>query len=195
MSASYLSFRKSCVYDTIITSVFETDDRPAAYMYMYMYIQFAESYTISHCANSDHCGTFRRVAANCTSGYRCPGGFAQHSNSTDPSLCNGAPVYQLGGSDGPVLFRWEWSPAGEDSSTYWKVTDSSALENCWGSSSYLFSASNYQAGGGSPIAPAYITRTNWNGHWDGRTGWQNLDASPWACTSGCGIVIAAGGRY
>ena len=69
---------------------------------------FAEAYTLSGCANGDHCGTFRRVAANCASGYHCPGGAGDNGN-TDRSLCAGAPVYQRGGAEGPVLYRVEES--------------------------------------------------------------------------------------
>ena len=83
---------------------------------------FDESYTLSGCSNAAHCGIFTRVAARCTSGIDyCPGGPGEPSGSTDTSLCNGAPVYQTGGADGPVLFRFE---AGSGR-TGWIVDDSS----------------------------------------------------------------------
>ena len=100
--------------------------------------------------------------------------------------CNGAPVYQHGGADGPVLSR-----VGIGSSTYWHVADSSALDTCSGDSYYLGSAFNAQPGGGPPNAAAYGTGDNGE---SGGTGWIDEDASP-RCTSGCGIaVVAAGGH-
>ena len=144
---------------------------------------FAEAYTIS-CSDPARCGTFRRVAARCTSGDWCPGGKWQYSSSTDTSLCNGVPVYQKGGGDGSVLYRREW---GGDSRTYWIVGDSSALETC-SSSAYLLSAYNYQAGSGPPTVPGNSTGSNSNG-WGG-TGWVDDDAN---CDSECGIAVAGEG--
>ena len=146
-------------------------------------MQFAESYTISGCADPAHCGTFTRVPASCTSGDRCPGGAYEYSGNTDPTLCNGVPAYQKGGDGGPVLYRYAWS----DGDTRWKVADSSALDTCAGSSLYLYSAKNGHAS--TPIAPAYSTGENW----DGGTGWIDQDASP-DCISDCGITVTAGGR-
>ena len=145
---------------------------------------FAEAYTLSGCADSAHCGTFHRVAARCASGDHCPGGQYDYSG-TDPSLCNGAPVYQKGSGDGPVLSLADWGGSG----TRWVVTDSSALETCNSGSSYLFSAYNDQAGGDSPKVPAYNTGSNGAGG----TGWVDIDASP-SYRSGCGCAIVAGGR-
>ncbi len=55
---------------------------------------YAESYTLSGCGNEPYCGVFTRVQAQCTagSGDFCPGGAAANGN-TDPTLCDGAPVY------------------------------------------------------------------------------------------------------
>ena len=172
---------------------------------------FAEAYTLSGCSDLDHCGVFRRVAARCASGGRCPGGwgeFSEFSGSTDPSLCNGVPVYQKGGGDGPVLLRYEHSGSfRSDGYTLWSVGDSSALETCTGSS--LYSGRNYhqayidgswidQAGSGPPTAPAYNTGFNTDTNTDTNTDnggieWADYDASPY-CTSGCGITIVTGGR-
>jgi hypothetical protein len=66
---------------------------------------FAESYTVGGCADAAaHCGVYRRVAAHCHSGDRCPGGPGDHGN-TDSTLCDGAPVYQRD-PNGPVLYRY-----------------------------------------------------------------------------------------
>ena len=146
---------------------------------------FAEQYTISGCADGDHCGTFSRVLANCASGDYCPGGWGEHSGNTDRSLCHGAPVYQHGGAGGPVLFRSEDSVGG----TNWEVADSSVLEYCDGQGNlYIYSAINDQPGGGPPTAAAYGTGSNIA---DG-TGWVDFDD---ICTSGCGIAITAAGGH
>ena len=96
-------------------------------------------------------------------------------------------MYQKGGGDGAVLYRTEVYGR-----TRWIVGDSSALETCGNTyGSYLYSAYSYQAGSGLPTAPAYSTGDNPAGG----TGWMDYDASPYAaCTSGCGIAIAAGGH-
>lgn len=84
---------------------------------------FDSAYTITGCKDTHtaHCGVFRRVLARCTGTYseydgclpglrgtrgRAPRPDALLPGSTDPSLCNGAPIYQLGGVDGPVLYRY-----------------------------------------------------------------------------------------
>ena len=108
----------------------------------------------------------------------------EYSGSTDPSLCHGAPVYQQGGADGPVLYQGAYS----DGSTQWRVAGSSALEDCGRSVAYLFSAFNHQPIGARPMALAYSTGTNGQGG----TGWVDLDASP-MCTAGCGITVVAVG--
>ena len=147
-------------------------------------VQFAESYTIAGCADPAHCGTFTRVPANCTSGDWCPGGAREYFGNTDPTLCNGAPAYQKGDGDGPVLLRFQNSGG----ITYWDVADSSALDTC-SPYGYLYSAYNDQPG--PPTAPTYNTGTN---DFPGGTGWIDYDASPYICDSGCGITITAGGR-
>ena len=84
--------------------------------------------------------------------FYCPGGAYEYSGNMDPSLCAGAPVYQHGGADGPVLFRYDT----RGGSTFWQVGDSSALGDCVGSVSlYLASGNNDQPGGGPPTAAAY----------------------------------------
>jgi hypothetical protein len=45
--------------------------------------QYAEEYSVRGCATEQHCGDYNRTS----------------------SSCDGAPVYQLGGPDGPVLYR------------------------------------------------------------------------------------------
>lgn len=54
----------------------------------------------------------------------------QHGHSTDRSLCDGAPVYQRGGTDraGPVMYRFDDSGGG----TVWEVIVISVLETCGG---------------------------------------------------------------
>eukprot|EP01043_Picozoa_sp_COSAG02_P086805 COSAG02_NODE_24197_length_695_cov_1.125839_2_plen_111_part_01 len=81
--------------------------------------RYASSYTLSGCSNPAHCGVFMRVLAHCTPGSSeyCPGGRYASSN-TDPTLCDGAPVYQQGDSDGPVLLRY-----GYHGSKEWFVAD------------------------------------------------------------------------
>eukprot|EP01043_Picozoa_sp_COSAG02_P089186 COSAG02_NODE_26191_length_638_cov_1.584416_1_plen_102_part_01 len=60
---------------------------------------YANSYTLSGCSNPAHCGVFTRVLAHCMSGELC--------DTANPTLCNGVPVYQRGGSDGPVLLMYD----------------------------------------------------------------------------------------
>ena len=155
---------------------------------------FAEAYTLSGCADAARCGTFRRVAASCASGDGCPGGSQEFSGSTDPSMCHGVPVYQKGGGDGPVLYRYENS----DGRTQWIVGASTyALENCGIAiahtsyySMYLSSPWSDQPGGAPPTAPAYSTGANGSGG----TGWEEAASqrSP-MCESDCGIAITAEG--
>jgi hypothetical protein len=152
---------------------------------------FAEAYTI---AGGDdpaavHCGTFRRVLARCTSGDYCPGGRYAFGN-TDPTLCNGAPAYQKGDGDGPVLLRIQNSGG----ITYWDVADSSALDTCFYKSLYLWSAYNDQLGGGPPSAPAYTTGANGNGGTGYSTRDQVSRLGTGDCYSDCGITVTAGGR-
>jgi hypothetical protein len=116
---------------------------------------YADSYTLAGCSNADHCGIFTRVPAHCTSpdSIFCPGGEFAHGN-TDPTLCDGAPVYQKGGSGsgGPVLLRYY------DGGTFtsWIVAGGSfALEYCNYNELYLQSDMNLQPVGSALTAPAY----------------------------------------
>ena len=117
---------------------------------------YANSYTLAGCSNADHCGIFTRVPAHCTDGYSvfCPGG--EFAGNTDPTLCDGAPVYQKGGSGsgGPVLLRYPASSRG--SGTSWIVAYGNyALEYCAYNGLYLESDGNRQPVGSAPTAPAY----------------------------------------
>jgi hypothetical protein len=165
---------------------------------------FDEAYTLTGCADPAHCGTFRRVAARCTSdpdGYSpClnggTGGYMERTGNTDLSLCDGVPAYQKGGSDGPVLYRWERG----DGRTWWSVGASSKLETCDGAhyaSIYLTSSDNYPSG--PPTEPGYSNELTEPGYSNGLnehggTGWIDQDIPYPYCTSDCGIAIAAGGR-
>ena len=83
---------------------------------------YADSYTLSGCGDnnigyqSEPCGVFTRVEAYCAagSGARCPGG-ALAAGNADPTLCDGAPVYQ--NAHGYVLLRLS-----EGGGTRWYVT-------------------------------------------------------------------------
>ena len=117
---------------------------------------FEESYTVSGCSNPEHCGVFQRVPAHCTaSSGSCPGGRFANGN-TDPTLCDGAPVYQRqgdnGGDAGVILYRFF---NGDD--TVWYVGSSNALAYCSGSN-YLESAS---APAADPTAPSYSAGGGW----------------------------------
>jgi hypothetical protein len=159
---------------------------------------FFESYTITGCSVSSSCGLFTRVAARCTSGSGCPGGPNENSGSIDSTLCHGAPVYQRGGDDGPVLYRWMWG----DGRTDWYVMDSSVLEDCFGSTQHLHSIVSNEPNGGrleeGPTALAYNNGANWQGG----TGWADSDADAAAAADGrgedacshtsCGITVVPG---
>ena len=71
------------------------------------------------------------------------------ATSIQRCLCDGAHVYQLAGGDGPVLYRVMDS----DSTVWWSVGASSALESCISYSGYLQSAGSEQPG--PPTDPAY----------------------------------------
>ena len=68
------------------------------------------------------------MEAHCAAGSaaRCPGGVSANGN-TDPTLCDGAPVYQNGGgfNGGYVLLR-----VSEDGGTRWYVSDPACLADC-----------------------------------------------------------------
>ena len=102
-------------------------------------------------------------------------------------MCDGAPAYQKGGGDGPVLHRSDWMDA-----TQWQVGNSSVLETCKNYPNYLrsFSRSWSALGaGGPPTAQAYTTGDDGYG-----TGWVDLESSP-HCTADCGIsIFATGGQ-
>jgi len=123
-------------------------------------LAYADSYTLAGCADAAHCGVFSRVPARCTgsgSDYAvCPGGELAHGNA-DPTLCDGAPVYQKGGAGGggPVLLR-SW--AGGGGGTRWYVASDAddALARCeYYGNVYRESDSNPQPLGSAPTAPAY----------------------------------------
>ena len=101
------------------------------------------------------------MLASCTSGYRCPGGDGANGN-VDPTLCDGAPVYQRGGATGPVLFRsYDETRAG----TQWVVAPTDRLANCNSYNAFLFSDVILGDFGSGPTAVGYNAR-----------GWYDYDA-------------------
>ncbi len=88
---------------------------------------YADSYTLSGCSNTEHCGVFHRVAAHCTGGYYCAGGMYTGRAWRDATLCDDAPVYQLA-KGGSVLYRY--TMRGE---TQWYVGPPFVLGSCYGS--------------------------------------------------------------
>lgn len=154
---------------------------------------FDGSYTITGCYNSAHCGTFTRVAARCTTGDYCSGGEFELSGNTDPALCDGAPVYQKGGSDGPVLLR--------TSDGHWSVCDSSVLETCMGGVGWLgcYLLSSYGGGGehaGPPTAAAYNrprTGKGLFGTWTDEDAQHSQTPCDTKFGNTCGIEVTAGG--
>ena len=84
--------------------------------------------------------------ARCTFGEDCSGGAYERFGELwiDPALCDGAPVYQLGGGDGPVLYRVGGYIAYDGNP--WNVGDSTALERCSSDSTYLNSVGRDQRG-------------------------------------------------
>ena len=157
-------------------------------------LAYADSYTLAGCTTATHCGVFTRVPARCTPGSsaRCPGeGYAR--GNTDPTLCDGAPVYQKGGAGtGPVLLRVYdgCSKCGGTESTRWFVTDNvdAALAQCHHNNGvYLQSGSTPKGLSSAPTAQVYSA-----GGWSGQT-----DAVGWS-ENGGGLgriyVTAGGGR-
>lgn len=146
---------------------------------------WSESYTIRGCNNKAYCGVFVRVPAHCKSGGRC---------GSDSTACDGAPVYQLGDADGPVLFRQRWvvgSPYPD--SLVWVVatSSSSVLSSCdyTRRSNVLVSGDADPEHSGSPIAAIYT------GTWLDRTSWpQYRCGEPPLHPSLCGITVVAGGE-
>eukprot|EP01043_Picozoa_sp_COSAG02_P014153 COSAG02_NODE_578_length_20075_cov_93.607930_10_plen_879_part_00 len=126
---------------------------------------FDESYTVSgcHAQSAAYCGTFVHVLARCTSQRYC---------GTDPTVCARAPVYQLGGPDGPVLYRKD-----NTGGTEWWVGESSNLESCGDNTFTLYSAlstdpngppdcapcsaEDPRTGDGPPTMPAYSAGNGW----------------------------------
>ena len=88
------------------------------------------SYDVAGCSNPAHCGTFVAVQARCTSGDVCPGGAYARPGWTDATQCDGVPTYQLGGPDGPVLYRNYYSDEGAFVATDWEVGPSDRLNDC-----------------------------------------------------------------
>ena len=89
---------------------------------------YADSYTLSGCHYDDLCGVFTRVEAHCAtgSGARCPGG-ASAAGNADPTLCDGAPVYQqTSGWVLRVLLRLSEQGGG----TRWYVSQPPSLDDC-----------------------------------------------------------------
>eukprot|EP01046_Picozoa_sp_COSAG06_P053846 COSAG06_NODE_9414_length_1907_cov_18.771571_2_plen_164_part_00 len=117
---------------------------------------FDYTYDVAGCSNPAHCGTFVAVPARCTSGVLCPGGAGARPGWTDATMCDGVQTYQLGGPDGPVLFRWYYSGG----STQWFVGPSDRLNDCNGGN-YLYSALNPGQPGGAPSAPEYSAGDGW----------------------------------
>ena len=91
---------------------------------------FSDTYTLSGCKTPEYCGVFRRVAAHCTRtdiGALCPGSAGTRPSYTDPTTCDGVPVYQReGAAGGAVLYRF-WSSGGYYE---WQVGSSDALRDC-----------------------------------------------------------------
>lgn len=121
---------------------------------------FNDSYTLSGCKNPEHCGVFRRVAANCTgtaSGNMCPGSKDTRPSYTDPTTCDSAPVYQReGAAGGAVLYRY-W-----DTGRYyeWQVGGSDALQDCtcgfyYRSNTYVTEDMNPRPADSAPDAAVY----------------------------------------
>jgi len=146
---------------------------------------FAASYDVAGCSNPAHCGTFVAVQASCTSGRSCPGGQYARPGWTDATQCDGVPTYQLGGPDGPVLYRAYFG----DDGTYWVVGPSDRLNDCVGSGYYLFSESNPGPAGGAPTAPVYSAGDGWYDT-------DNNDArGTITVTAGDGSAIGGGGGH
>eukprot|EP01046_Picozoa_sp_COSAG06_P018381 COSAG06_NODE_1278_length_10031_cov_105.662002_10_plen_176_part_00 len=164
--------------------------------------QWPQHYTVTGCSDESHCGVFTRVLASCASGSHCPGGDYANGN-TDPTLCDNAAVYQEGGPDGPVLFRYYYSDRIYSSSgTKWLVGPSDRLDACgWSGSTptsgysrasygygpYLHSALNPGRPGGAPTAPGYSAGGGWTDH-------DNSNArGTITVTAGDGSAIGGGG--
>ena len=101
-------------------------------------------------------------------------------------MCDGVPTYQLGGPDGPVLYRLY-----DGGSTHWYVGPSDRLNDCDGNyGNYLYSGLNPGRPGGAPTAPGYSAGD----------GWTDYDIYPEArgtitVTAGDGSAIGGGGGH
>jgi hypothetical protein len=119
---------------------------------------YADSYTLRGCHDDRYCGVFARAEAHCAvgSGARCPGG-ASAAGNADPTLCDGAPVYQQQtGRNHYVLLRVSEQGGG----TRWWVSESASLGDCevHGSSpvgGWPRTDLNPGRPGDAPTAPAY----------------------------------------
>ena len=89
---------------------------------------FSASYLISGSSGNSRGGnldgTYSIVEAHCTGGWDCDAG--------SPTTCGGAPLYQRGGAEGPVLYRINDAY----DHTGWYVADSDALADCGGGAGY-----------------------------------------------------------
>ena len=97
------------------------------------------------------------------------------------ALCDSAPVYQKGGSDGPVLYR------SYQHQTQWRIGPSSAIETCAWAGIQLSAHSAIKPGtsGDVPTAVAYSAG-------DGRVDWERGCVPDGHC--GTITVVAGGGR-
>eukprot|EP01043_Picozoa_sp_COSAG02_P056238 COSAG02_NODE_6641_length_3441_cov_5.384201_3_plen_156_part_00 len=129
---------------------------------------YADSYTLAGCSNPNDCGVFKRVLAHCASGDHCPAG--QYANgNTDPTLCDGAPVYQKSSDDveggGRVLFR-KYDPSSHITQWWVAPAGSYVLAYCDLHGYYLSSRTNPGLGS-APTAPVYSIG-----------GWRDFDVTP-----------------
>jgi len=139
---------------------------------------YADSYTLRGCSDTAYCGVFARAEARCAagSGARCPGG-ASAAGNADPTLCDGAPVYQQQtGFYNFVLLRLSEQGGG----TRWYVSHPDArgdCENHVSDLSDLYPRSDLNPGrpGYAPTAPAY-------GQWSTLASHESIS------------VVAGGGR-
>ena len=136
---------------------------------------YADSYTLRGCQDAHLEGAFARAEARCAagSGARCPGG-ASAAGNADPTLCDGAPVYQQQtGFYNFVLLRLSEQGGG----TRWYVSTSDALADCEIHSTSPDPRSDLNPGrpGYAPTAPAY-------GQWSTLASHESIS------------VVAGGGR-
>eukprot|EP01046_Picozoa_sp_COSAG06_P032147 COSAG06_NODE_3190_length_5707_cov_57.591655_8_plen_170_part_00 len=139
---------------------------------------FDYTYDVAGCSNPAHCGTVVVVQASCTSGDSCPGG-----RDTDPTLCDNAPVFQAGGPDGPVLFRYYFG-----GSTFWAVGPSDRLNDCDPDYVYLVSDSNPGPLGDAPTAFEYNNGAGWRDYDNGAYSYGTITV-----TAGDGSATGGGG--